>query len=264
MDGQQAFFAQALSAIREAKKLSQQQLAELIGYTRNYIYYLETGQRGPPSRRFIRTLCQALALSPMESGALFKAAGYAPSQPIPRDTLADARALLAPYLRSPIAACAVDGNGAIFLANRAADYLLEVDITGPAQAQWNILLLLLDTASFGGRVVNWQGAVIAHELLLQSLIDLQEDALPEPWWQRHPLLGRLWHEAPSRTITADLWLNHSQLGMIALNIAPTYSPQAPGLLALTYLPIGTINEAFFQQLHTGASSFMKRSSMDHP
>jgi|GEM_PF-5684788 transcriptional regulator with XRE-family HTH domain len=256
MDTRRTIFAQALSQLRATKKLSQQQLAALTGYTRNYIYYLEMGRRGPPSSRFIQTICEKLGLAPAECDALFRAAGYIPPQPAPRDTLLAARALLAPYLRTPIAACAVDRDGAILFANAAFSYIFELDINNLTRTQRNILLLLLDASGLGGRIINWQSIVQTHEALLQSLSEVRGNAVPArtttPWWKKHPVLGQFSSMRTSGPIVADILLKHSKLDMITLNIAPIYSPQANGLLALTYLPANILAEEFFARLAPAA------------
>jgi len=257
-------FAQALSRLRETHQLSQQRLAELTGYTRNYIYYLETGRRKRPSSRFIQTLCQELHLAPAERNALFAAAGFVPPQSPSHDVLPIARALLAPYLRTPIPACAVDRDGTIYLFNGALTILFEVDLVRLPPTERNILRLLMDASGFGGRVINWEAVVMAHEMLLMSLAEVNARSgavrAALPWWRRHAVLGRFWRDAPLGPVTADLVLEHSRFGRITLSTAPIYSPQTDGLLALTYLPTGVPVEALFGQRLIAATSLQVDSA----
>ncbi len=55
----------ALREARNAKKISQEQLAYKTGYSRSYIGYLERGEKSPTVRTLFE-LCQILGIAPSE------------------------------------------------------------------------------------------------------------------------------------------------------------------------------------------------------
>lgn len=62
MTNETLHFGTLLKTLRLNKKLSQEQLAEMAGVERNYIYYLEKG-RSEPSLRVLIGLAHGLGMS---------------------------------------------------------------------------------------------------------------------------------------------------------------------------------------------------------
>lgn len=67
-------FASLLHEIRMKHRISQSELADIIGYEQTYISALEVGKKGPPTPEFIDRLILALEMSPAESQQLRDAA----------------------------------------------------------------------------------------------------------------------------------------------------------------------------------------------
>lgn len=59
MDNQELILKNNISSVRKAKKMSQRELAELIGVSRNTISSIETGQFNPTAKLAL-ILCIAL------------------------------------------------------------------------------------------------------------------------------------------------------------------------------------------------------------
>jgi transcriptional regulator with XRE-family HTH domain len=76
-------FGQMLSRLRQAQRLSQNQLAQRAGLNHSYISRLESGDRGDPSRTVVEQFVGALGLDAegRDADELRMAAGFLPVDP---------------------------------------------------------------------------------------------------------------------------------------------------------------------------------------
>jgi transcriptional regulator with XRE-family HTH domain len=76
-------FGQMLSRLRQAQRLSQNQLAQRAGLNHSYISRLESGDRGDPSRTVVEQFVGALGLDAVgrDADELRMAAGFLPVDP---------------------------------------------------------------------------------------------------------------------------------------------------------------------------------------
>ncbi len=76
-------FGQMLARMRQAQRLSQNQLAQRAGLNHSYISRLESGDRGDPSRTVVEQFVGALGLDPdgRDADELRMAAGFLPVDP---------------------------------------------------------------------------------------------------------------------------------------------------------------------------------------
>jgi transcriptional regulator with XRE-family HTH domain len=96
-------FGQTLQHLREARRLSQSQLAERVECDHSYISRLEGGTRSP-SPEFITRAAGALDLPDEDADALYYAAGFLPQGPtLPPDPIIESliRALSGDDLPAP-------------------------------------------------------------------------------------------------------------------------------------------------------------------
>ena len=165
---------------REARRLSQLELALEAGVSARHLSFVETG-RSFPSRDILLTLANVLDVPMRERNILLLAAGYAPmyaetSLDDPR--MSQVRAAIAIMLRSnePRAAVAHDRYWNVVMANDAFVRLLTIVLgkapTGLSGSQVatpprvNLLHLLFDPNGLRRVIVNWEA--IAKALLNQA------------------------------------------------------------------------------------------------
>jgi transcriptional regulator with XRE-family HTH domain len=76
-------FGQMLARMRQAQRLSQNQLAQRASLNHSYISRLESGDRGDPSRTVVEQFVGALGLDPdgRDADELRMAAGFLPVDP---------------------------------------------------------------------------------------------------------------------------------------------------------------------------------------
>lgn len=72
-------FGQRLRELRQAKSMTQRELAEKIGVSFTYVSKLETGTKSPPSENIILALAQVLGANALEKDDLFGLAKKMPS-----------------------------------------------------------------------------------------------------------------------------------------------------------------------------------------
>lgn len=96
-------FGQMLARLRQAQRLSQNQLAQRAGLNHSYISRLESGDRGDPSRTVVEQFIGALGLDAegRDADELRMAAGFLPFDPAHLLTGETALAKLAALLDDP-------------------------------------------------------------------------------------------------------------------------------------------------------------------
>ena len=165
---------------REARRLSQLELALEAGVSARHLSFVETG-RSIPSREMLLTMANVLDVPMRERNILLLAAGYAPmyaetSLDDPR--MSQVRAAIAIMLRSnePRAAVAHDRYWNVVMTNDAFVRLLTIvlgkvpaGLSGSQVAtppRVNLLHLLFDPNGLRRVIVNWEA--IAKALLNQA------------------------------------------------------------------------------------------------
>jgi transcriptional regulator with XRE-family HTH domain len=206
---------------REARRLSQLELALEAEVSARHLSFVETG-RATPSREMLITLANVLDVPLRERNVLFLAAGYAPvygetSLNDPR--MSQVRDVIEIMLRSnePRAAIAHDRYWNVVMANAAFVRLLSI-VLGKAPAglsamqvatapRVNLLHLLFDPDSLRRVIVNWEASAQAllnqayrrlawaRDEMLKALIDdvLKYPGVPARWREpeleaRHALI----------------------------------------------------------------------------
>ncbi|HZP44424.1 MAG TPA: helix-turn-helix transcriptional regulator [Candidatus Binataceae bacterium] len=221
---------------REARHLSQLDLALEAEVSARHLSFLETG-RAEPSREMILTLANVLDVPLRERNYLLLAAGYAPvygETGLDDPRMASVRAAIEVILKSnePRSAYAHDRHWDIVMANAAFIRFLTILLGRPPALEplrvaplprLNVLRLIFDPNGVRKVIVNWE--TIAKSLLneafrklawardeaLQALIDemLGYPGVPERW--REPDL-----EAPRDLILpTELRLNEKVVRMFS-------------------------------------------------
>jgi transcriptional regulator with XRE-family HTH domain len=117
-----------IRAWRQARGLSQFELASRAGFSVRHVSFIETGRSGP-SREAVLALGEVLDLSLRERNRLLESAGFAHvfrETPLSADQMAHMRGMLQFILdrHLPYAAVALDRRSNVLLENRAASQFL--------------------------------------------------------------------------------------------------------------------------------------------
>jgi len=239
---------------REARHLSQLDLALDAEVSARHISFLETG-RAEPSREMLLTLSNVLDVPLRERNFLLLAAGYAPiygetSLDDPR--MVQVRAAVEVILKSnePRSALAHDRHWNVVMANQAFVQFLTVTL-GKAPAgllplevstapRLNVMRLLFDPEGMRKVVVNWEA--IAKSLLNEAYRRLA--------WARDETLRNLITEllsypgVPARWREPDLEAPHDLILPIELNL--------DGKIARMFSTVTTVatpHDVTLQELH---------------
>jgi transcriptional regulator with XRE-family HTH domain len=150
--------AGALRRWREARRVSQLELALRAGTTQRHLSYIEQG-RSRPGRTMVLRLAEALELSLRERNALLLAAGYAPVFPesaLDDEALRPAREALERILEGhlPYPAMVVGRAGELVAANAAAEVLLSGAAPELLEPPVNVLRLAVHPRGMAPRVQN--------------------------------------------------------------------------------------------------------------
>lgn len=188
---------------RHRRRLSQEELAGLVGISLRHMSFLETG-RSAPSRAMLMRLSDRLDVPLRERNRMFTAAGFAPmygERPLDDAGLAAARRTIELVLRGhePFPALAVDRHWQMHAANRAVAPFLRGVARELLEPPINVLRLSLHPDGVAPRIVNlgqWRahllhrlrqqvestGDAVLEELLreLQSYPAPDYDETPDP------------------------------------------------------------------------------------
>lgn len=189
-------FARELRRWREARRVSQLELALRAGTTQRHVSYIEQG-RSRPGRAMVVRLAESLELSLRERNALLLAAGYAPVFPesgLDDQALQAVREALEGILvgHLPYPALVVGRSGNVVMANAAIDVLVEGAAPALLEPPLNLLRLAVhpdgmaprveNLAEWGRHIVaNVRGQALRHpDERLDALAAEIEDLLPPP------------------------------------------------------------------------------------
>jgi transcriptional regulator with XRE-family HTH domain len=239
---------------REARHLSQLDLALDAEVSARHISFLETG-RAEPSRQMLMTLSNVLDIPLRERNLLLLAAGYAPiygetSLDDPRMT--QVRAAVEVILKSnePRSALAYDRHWNVVMANAAfvqfltvtlgtkPEGLLPLRVTTPPRL--NVLHLLFDPHGLRKVVVNW--GAIAKSLLNEAYRRLA--------WARDETLKKLiadilsYPGVPVRWREPDLEAPHDLILPMELNVDGNIAR-----MFSTVTTVATPHDVTLQELH---------------
>jgi transcriptional regulator with XRE-family HTH domain len=239
---------------REARHVSQLDLALEAEVSSRHISFLETG-RAEPSREMLLTLCNVLDVPLRERNLLLLAAGYAPvygetSLDDPRMTQVRAAVEIILKSNEPRSALAHDRHWNIVMANDAfvrfatvvlgkpPATLLPLQVARPPRL--NVLHLLFDPNGFRKVIVNWEA--IAKSLLNEAYRRLA--------WARDDTLKKLIAEilsypgVPARWREPELEAPHDLILPMELNLE--------GQLARMFSTVTTVqtpHDVTLQELH---------------
>ena len=155
-----ALLGPQLRAWRQARGLSQFELASRAGFSTRHVSFIETG-RARPSREAMLALGEVLDLPFREQNRLLEAAGFARvfrETPLSSDEMAHLRGVLQFILdrHLPYAAVVLDRYWNCLLTNRAADLFFE-ELTSPALngLRNNVLRATFHPEGTRRWIVNW-------------------------------------------------------------------------------------------------------------
>lgn len=162
-------FAHELRRWREARRISQLDLALRAGTTQRHVSYMEQG-RSRPGRTMVVRLAESLELSLRERNALLLVAGYAPVFPESRlddEALHAAREALEGILvgHLPYPALVVGRSGDVVMANAAVDVLVAGAAPALLEPPLNLLRLAVHPDGMAPRVENlteWGRHIVAN------------------------------------------------------------------------------------------------------
>ena len=151
-------FATELRRWRNARRISQLELALRADTTQRHVSYLEQA-RSRPGRTMVLRLAESLELSLRERNVLLLAAGYAPvfaESTLDDDALTPVRDALHGILEGhmPYPALAAATGGRLVAANRATDVLTEGASRELLVPPVNVLVLAVHPDGMGPRVLN--------------------------------------------------------------------------------------------------------------
>ncbi|ADB53990.1 helix-turn-helix domain-containing protein [Conexibacter woesei] len=151
-------FASELRRWRNARRVSQLELALRAGTTQRHVSYIEQG-RSRPGRTMVVRLAESLELSLRERNALLNAAGYAPlfrESPIDDDVLRPVRDALDRILEGhmPYPAVVAGPIGDLVAANAAVELLAVGAAPALLEPPVNVLRLAIHPDGMASRVEN--------------------------------------------------------------------------------------------------------------
>jgi len=240
-------FAALVARYRQARGLSQGQLAKAARLSRTYIYHLETGQRQAPSVRVARSITRALELHGDDRARLARAylnlTGRQMEEEAEGLDLLDQRELAAVLVRNTaFPAHSLDRLWNVSAWNRPAMELFEMDGAVLAAHSQNLLAVVFDPA-YRARFRPWEG--LARRLLAEFKYNTRSYTyLPE-----YRQLWRALRQAPDFARIADssdpgagpapsfaFTMRHSRLGPLTLRTTVTVFSGASDYSIVTYVP----------------------------
>jgi transcriptional regulator with XRE-family HTH domain len=165
-----------LRAWREARGLSQLQLAEATGTSQRHLSYLESG-RAQPSAALIQRLAGYLTLPAIERNALLAAAGFAPHHGDPGFAPAELARIdqaLGTLLEhhEPYPATVLTRDWTLRLANRATARVLGPFFATPPVPPINVMTLCFDPEGLRPAILDWDA--LAPVLLARVRSELRQ------------------------------------------------------------------------------------------
>jgi transcriptional regulator with XRE-family HTH domain len=181
---------QLLRTWREARGMSQLDLALHAGFSARHVSFIETG-RTQPSRQALLVLAESLEIPLRDRNRLLEAGGYAHvyrQTPLAADEMTHVRGVLQFILdrHAPYGAVVLDRYSTVLMANTASSQLLAA-VVDPSllTAQPNLLRLVFHPLGARRYIVNWDD--VARHLLGRAERELSSVSGDEPaasWPQR--------------------------------------------------------------------------------
>ena len=184
-------FSQSVRAWRNARKLSQMELALRAGVSPRHICFLENG-RARPSRVMVLTIADALEMSLREQNRLLLAAGFAPrfqEADFFGPEMAHVRQVVAFILErhEPFGSAAIDAGWRVLVGNNAFWRTIEVFSDGAIQRGDGVNLLeVMAHENFRAKIVNWEEASLMmsrrlHREALEWKASAPNEQVQPPW-----------------------------------------------------------------------------------
>jgi len=250
-------FAALVAHYRQARGLSQGQLARAARLSRTYIYHLETGQRQAPSVRVARAIVRALELHGPDRQRLARAYMQLTGKQMEDEAegldLLDQRELAAVLVHNTaFPAHSLDRFWNVSAWNRPAVALFEMDERGLAAHSQNLLAVVFDP-TYRTRFRPWEA--LARRLLAEFKHNTRSlTYLPE-----YRTLWRSLRQLPDFARIADssdpgasavpsfvFQMRHSKLGPLMLRTTVTVFSGASDYSIVTYVPGDQQTLATFQ------------------
>lgn len=243
----EATFGDLVATYRQARGLSQGQLARAARLSRTYVYHLETGQRSAPSAKVARSLARALELHGDDrrrfTHAYLELTGTPMEEASDSPDLFDQRELAALLVRSAaFPAHSLDRLWHVSAWNAAAKRLFELDARRLAQLDNHLLEVVFDPA-YRTHFRPWED--LARRLIadfkhntrsytyLPEYRDLWRALMAMPDFRR---LAAASDPSAERTASFVFHIRHTQLGMLTLRTAVTVFSGASDYSIVTYVP----------------------------
>jgi transcriptional regulator with XRE-family HTH domain len=174
---------QLLRTWREARGMSQLDLALHAGFSARHVSFIETG-RTQPSRQALLVLAESLEIPLRDRNRLLEAGGYAHvyrQTPLAADEMTHVRGVLQFILdrHAPYGAVVLDRYSTVLMANTASSQLLAA-VVDPSllTAQPNLLRLVFHPLGARRYIVNWDD--VARHLLGRAERELSSVSGDEP------------------------------------------------------------------------------------
>lgn len=240
-------FGALVARFRQARGLSQGQLAHGARLSRTYVYHLETGQRRAPSARVARSLLRALDLHGDDrrsfTAAFTHLTGVSLEDEAESGDLLDQRELAALLVHNTaFPAHSLDRLWSVSAWNTAAMRLFEIDASALATHSRNLLAVVFDPA-YRARFRPWEG--LARRLLADFKYNTRSlTYLPEyrELWKSLRALPDFRRIADSSDPGAGIapsfvfHMRHSQLGTLTLRTTVTVFSGTSDYSIVTYVP----------------------------
>lgn len=266
-------FGESLRAWRDARKVSQLELALEARVSQRHVSFLESG-RAQPSREMVLQLARALDVPLRESNLLLKSAGFAPlyhERTLDSEEMSVVRQALEMTMahHEPYPAMVINRSWGMVLRNHATDRLL--GMFGDAEALWaridpsgehNTLRLTFHPDGMQPLLRNWE------EVATLLLSRLQREVASDPANTRlravfeeitaYPGIPPRWRSAcrtspPPPILPLELVLGDDTLKLFTMlsTFSTAQDVTADELRLETFFPADDFSAAFFRRLAAG-------------
>ncbi|HEY8325251.1 MAG: helix-turn-helix domain-containing protein [Ktedonobacterales bacterium] len=240
-------FGALIAQLRQARGLSQGQLARAARLSRTYVYHIETGQRARPSAKVARALARALETHGAERRQLAQSFTRLTGEQMEDEPdqldLFDQRELAALLVHNTaFPAHSLDRLWQVAAWNKPAAELFELDEAALVSHSANLLAIVFDPA-YRGRFRPWEA------LARRMLADFKHNTrsitfLPEyrTLWRSlraMPDFTRIANSSDAPSVTAPSFvfhMRHSRLGVLALRTTITIFSGSSDYSIVTYVP----------------------------
>ncbi|MGO8950837.1 MAG: helix-turn-helix domain-containing protein [Ktedonobacterales bacterium] len=242
-----AGFGQLIAAFRQARGISQGQLAHAARLSRTYVYHLETGQRLAPSSRVARSLLRALELHGSDrrifAQEFMKLTGQQLEDETDERELLDLGELATLLVKNTsLPAHSLDRLWYVAAWNEAARLLFEMDQDTLANHSQNLLAVVFDP-NYRAKFRPWE--TLARRLLADFKYNTRSltylPAYRELWRSLRAIpdfrrIAGSSDAGPSVSPSFVFQMRHSRLGALTLRTSITVFSGIPDYSIVTYVP----------------------------